>query len=103
MQVKRKMAELDVKFYVIDARAVAEKAGLGKFVNMVMQTVFFQVSGVLPIDKAIGLLKKSIEKAYSRKGPEVCAVAGWIVQLSGCSNWDGDVGSCLRQLRAWRC
>ena len=37
-----------------------------------MQTVFFQLSGVLPIDKAISLLKKSIQKAYSKKGPEVC-------------------------------
>ena len=36
-----------------------------------MQTVFFQLSGVLPINKAIGLLKASIEKAYVNKGPEV--------------------------------
>ena len=36
-----------------------------------LQTGFFQLSGVLPMDKAIGLLKKSVEKAYSKKGPEV--------------------------------
>jgi|LauGreSuBDMM15SN_2_FD.fasta_scaffold146046_1 pyruvate-ferredoxin/flavodoxin oxidoreductase len=40
---------------------------------MVMQTVFFNLSGILPMDKAIGLLKKSIEKAYSKKGPDVVA------------------------------
>lgn len=44
---------------------------------MVMQTVFFQLSGVLPIDKAIKLLKKSIEKAYSKKGPAVGGGVGW--------------------------
>ncbi len=66
--VKKKLAQLKASFYVIDGRAVAENAGLGKHVNMVMQTVFFQLSGVLPMDKAIVLLKKSIEKAYSKKG-----------------------------------
>uniref|UniRef100_A0A7S0RJ95 pyruvate dehydrogenase (NADP(+)) n=2 Tax=Chlamydomonas leiostraca TaxID=1034604 RepID=A0A7S0RJ95_9CHLO len=71
--VKKRMAEVKPEFYVIDARAVAEKTGLGKHINMVMQTVFFQLSGVLPIEKAIALLKKSIEKAYSKKGPEVVA------------------------------
>ena len=67
------MAAMKPDFYVIDGRAVAEAAGLGKHVNMVMQTVFFNLSGVLPMEKAIGLLKKSIEKAYSKKGPEVVA------------------------------
>lgn len=37
------------------------------------QTVFFHLSGVLPMERAIELLKKSITKAYSRKGPEVVA------------------------------
>lgn len=77
-QVKRRMAELQPQFYVIDARAVAEASGLGKHINMVMQTVFFQLSGVLPIDKAIGLLKKSIAKAYGKKGPEVGALLGCV-------------------------
>lgn len=67
------MASIKPDFFVIDGRAVAEAAGLGKHVNMVMQTVFFNLAGILPMDKAIGLLKKSIEKAYSKKGPEVVA------------------------------
>lgn len=75
-QVKRRMAEVKPEFWVIDARKVAEQIGLGKHVNMVMQTVFFQLSGVLPIDKAIALLKTSIAKAYGKKGPEVGAAGG---------------------------
>jgi len=70
-RVKKQLATLRPEFYVVDARAVADKVGLGKFINMVMQTVFFGLSQVLPIDTAIALLKKSIEKAYSRKGPAV--------------------------------
>ena len=38
---------------------------------MIMQAVFFYLSGVMPFEKAISLLKNAIEKAYSRKGPEV--------------------------------
>ena len=76
--------------YVIDAAAVAGKIGLGKRVNMVMQTVFFQLAGVLPIDKAIALLKKSIAKAYSKKGPEVVSMnqVGRVVELT-CWGLDG--------------
>lgn len=81
-KVKRKLAQLQPEFYVIDARAAADKVGLGKFINMVMQTVFFQLSGVLPIDKAIKLLKKSIEKAYSKKGPAVVEKNQKVVDLS---------------------
>ncbi|KAG2495627.1 hypothetical protein HYH03_006227 [Edaphochlamys debaryana] len=72
-KVKKQLASLQPRLYLIDAAAVARASGLGKHVNMVMQTVFFQLSGVLPIDSAIGLLKKSIAKAYERKGPEVVA------------------------------
>ncbi|KAG2483210.1 hypothetical protein HYH03_017908 [Edaphochlamys debaryana] len=72
-KIKKQLALLKPRLYLIDALAVAKASGLGKHVNMVMQTVFFQLSGVLPIDKAIALLKKSITKAYERKGPEVVA------------------------------
>ncbi|EFJ49484.1 pyruvate-ferredoxin oxidoreductase [Volvox carteri f. nagariensis] len=71
--VKKRLAALQPRLYLIDALSVARSSGLGKHVNMVMQTVFFNLSGVLTMDKAIALLKKSISKAYERKGPEVVA------------------------------
>ncbi|KXZ51159.1 hypothetical protein GPECTOR_13g646 [Gonium pectorale] len=72
-KVKRQLAALRPQLHLIDAAAVARSSGLGKHVNMVMQTVFFQLSGVLPMERAVELLKKSIAKAYERKGPEVVA------------------------------
>eukprot|EP00798_Chlamydomonas_sp_ICE-L_P005518 gene5518-4149_t len=69
-KVKRDLARAHPELYVLDALAVAISVGLGKRVNMVMQTVFFQLAGVLPMDRAIPLLKQSIEKAYAKKGPK---------------------------------
>jgi pyruvate-ferredoxin/flavodoxin oxidoreductase len=50
-KVKRQIAALNPQMYVVDARAVADSVGLGKRINMVMQTVFFALSGVVPISK----------------------------------------------------
>eukprot|EP00798_Chlamydomonas_sp_ICE-L_P015524 gene15524-21612_t len=68
-KVKRDIAKSKAQVYVIDALTVAKNVGLGKRVNMVMQ-----LSNVLPIERAITLLKKSIVKAYSKKGPAVVAM-----------------------------
>lgn len=72
-KVKRQIAALKPQMYVVDARAVADSVGLGKRINMVMQTVFFALSGVVPISKAIPMLKESIVKAYGKKGEKVVA------------------------------
>lgn len=69
--VKRDLARKEMRFYVIDARTVARETEMGKFINMIMQTVFFKLSNVLPIEEAINLLKKSVEKMYARKGDEI--------------------------------
>lgn len=61
----------DLKFYVIDAYAVAREAGMGGRINTIMQTCFFAISGVLPRDEAIAKIKGAIEKTYGKKGPEV--------------------------------
>eukprot|EP00741_Cyanophora_paradoxa_P023775 tig00021621_g22964.t1 len=72
--VKRQLHELRARLYIINARAISDSVGLGKRINMVMQTVFFYLSGVLPFERAIALLKKSIEKTYGKKGPEIVAM-----------------------------
>ena len=56
---------------MIDAFAVARDTGMGTRINTVMQTCFFAISGVLPRDEAIAQIKKSIEKTYGKRGPEV--------------------------------
>jgi pyruvate-ferredoxin/flavodoxin oxidoreductase len=60
-----------LRFYVIDAVRVAKDTGMGGRINTIMQTCFFAISGVLPRDRAIELIKKAIEKTYGRKGAEV--------------------------------
>jgi len=69
--VKRDLARKHMKFYVVDARSIAKETGMGGFINMIMQTTFFQLSNVMPIEKAIDLLKKSVVKMYSKKGDAV--------------------------------
>jgi len=69
--LKRTIAEKKLKLYTIDAVRIAGEVGLGNRINMIMQTAFFKLSGVLPIDEAVAHLKKAIEKAYGRKGEKV--------------------------------
>ncbi|MFO7677177.1 MAG: pyruvate:ferredoxin (flavodoxin) oxidoreductase [Thermoplasmatota archaeon] len=69
--LKKTIAEKNLKFYNIDAVEIAEKVGLGGRINMVMQTVFFKLSNVLPIDDAIQYLKDAIEETYGKKGRNV--------------------------------
>lgn len=70
-EMKRYLAENEIKFYIINATDLAEEVGLGGRINMIMQTAFFQLANVLPIDEAIGLLKKEIEKTYGKKGDAI--------------------------------
>jgi len=69
--LKKTIAKNHLKFYTIDAVKIAEDIGLGGRINMIMQTVFFKLSNVLPIDEAIQYLKDAISKTYSKKGQKV--------------------------------
>jgi len=69
--VQRQIIDKKLRFYVIDAYAVAEAANLGRRINTVMQVAFFALSGVLARDVAIERIKSSIEKTYRRKGESI--------------------------------
>ena len=60
-----------IKVFAIDASKIAKSVGLGGRINSVMQTAFFKVSGVVPEQEAIALIKKYVEKQFSRKGKEI--------------------------------
>ncbi len=60
-----------IKFYNIDALKISDAVGLGKRINTVMQVAFFKISGVLPGDEAIRLIKSSIQKTYEKKGEKI--------------------------------
>jgi len=69
--LKKTIAEKKLKFYTIDAVKIAEDIGLGGRINMVMQTAFFKLSKVLPIDDAITYLKEAVEETYGKRGKEI--------------------------------
>jgi pyruvate-ferredoxin/flavodoxin oxidoreductase len=60
-----------IRLHVIDASAVAAEAGMPGRINTIMQTCFFALSGVLPLDEAIDHIKGSISDTYGRKGQQL--------------------------------
>ena len=65
------LIEKNIHLYVIDARKVAEAAGMGRHTNTIMQTCFFAISGVLPRDEAITHIKDAITRTYGKKGEDI--------------------------------
>jgi pyruvate:ferredoxin (flavodoxin) oxidoreductase, homodimeric len=70
-EVQQTVIEKGLKLYVIDAYSVAEKAGVGKRINTVMQTCFFALSGVLPKEEAIPKIKEFVRKSYGKRGEAI--------------------------------
>ena len=69
--MQKTIIDKKVKVYTIDASSIAKDVGLGGRINTVMQTAFFKLSGVLPPDEAIDLIKKAVEKQFKSKGQEI--------------------------------
>ena len=69
--MKRTIARKHLKFFNVDAVAVAQEVGLGGRINMIMQTAFFKLANVIDFDKAVALLKESIKKTYGMKGDKI--------------------------------
>jgi len=69
--VKRYIANNNIKFYIIDALKIASDIGLGNRINMVMQSAFFKLANIIPIEEAAKYLKESIEKTYGKKGQKI--------------------------------
>lgn len=69
--MKREIVQNNISFYVIDAMKIASQIGLGNRINMIMQTVFFRLTKVIPFDDAVTFLKESINKMYGKKGKNI--------------------------------
>ncbi len=69
--VQEQIIDKNLKVYTIDAYAVAGELGLGPRINTIMQTCFFSISGVLPEDEAIVMIKNAIQKTYGKRGEKV--------------------------------
>jgi len=72
-EMQEQILEKQIRFFVIDAYAVAREAGMGGRINTIMQTCFFAISGVLPREDAIAKIKEAIEKTYGKRGAEMVA------------------------------
>ena len=70
-KVQEQLIEKKARFYVIDAYSKATELGLGVRINTIMQAAFFRISGVLPEDQAVGLMKDFAKKTYGYRGEKV--------------------------------
>jgi len=69
--VQKDLINKNAKFYIIDAISLGQALGLGARINMIMQTAFFLISGILTEDEAIKAIKDAIKKTYGKKGDKV--------------------------------
>ncbi len=99
LEVQQRIIDKKLKFFVIDGMAIAEKAGMGGRINTVMQTAFFKISGVLPEDEAVRLIKKYTEKTYARKGADVVANNIAAIDLALSATHEVKVGQATSKLR----
>ena len=70
-QLKRYIAENNIKFYIIDAVKIAQEIGLGGRINMIMQSAFFKLADVIPLETAVKHLKEAVEHSYGKKGQNI--------------------------------
>ncbi|MBQ7515822.1 MAG: pyruvate:ferredoxin (flavodoxin) oxidoreductase [Schwartzia sp.] len=69
--MRRYIAQNDIKFYIINAVRIAQELGLGGRFNMIMQSAFFKLANIIPLDKAVEYLKNSVVESYGNKGQKV--------------------------------
>ena len=69
--VQEQILAKGIDVYAIDAGQIAREVGLAGRINIVLQTCFFAISGVLPRDESIAKIKEAIKKTYGRRGAEV--------------------------------
>ena len=72
-EAKRYIAENNVNVYLIDAIDLAQKVGMGKRTNTVLQSAFFALADILPAEEALQYMKDAATKSYSKKGDAVVA------------------------------
>ena len=70
-KVKRFFAQNDITVYYINATKIAQEIGLGNRTNTILQSAFFRITEVIPVDLAIEQMKKFIVKSYGKKGENV--------------------------------
>ena len=73
-EVQQQIIDKKLKFYVINAIKLGEELGLGARINVIMQTAFFKISNIIPLEQAIAEIKGAIKKSYGKSGDKVVAM-----------------------------
>ncbi len=94
-QVKRYIAENEIKFYTIDGIKIGKEIGLGGRINTVLQSAFFKLAAIIPEERAIELMKAAAKATYGKKGDKIVqmnydaidAGATGVVKIDVPANW----------------
>jgi len=71
VEVQQTIIDKKLKVYVIDATKLAEEIGLGARINVIMQTAFFKISNIIPLETAVESIRTAIKKSYGKAGEKV--------------------------------
>ncbi|MEE1288686.1 MAG: 2-oxoacid:acceptor oxidoreductase family protein, partial [Bacteroidaceae bacterium] len=69
--LKKYFAEKNITVYYINATKIAQEIGLGNRTNTILQSAFFRITEVIPVELAVEQMKKAIVKSYGKKGEDV--------------------------------
>ena len=69
--MKRYIAENDINLYTINGIKIAEEVGLPGRASTILQSAFFTISGIIPVDEAIGYMKEKVVAKFSKKGEAI--------------------------------
>jgi len=73
-QVKRYIAEHNIKFYTIDGISIGKEIGLGGRINTILQSAFFKLANIIPVEEAVKYMKDAATASYSKKGEAIVAM-----------------------------
>lgn len=70
-QVKRYIAQNNIRFYIIDAIQIGKEVGLNNKISTILQAAFFRLANIIPIEEAVRLMKEAAEVSYRKKGDKI--------------------------------
>ncbi|MDE5769037.1 MAG: pyruvate:ferredoxin (flavodoxin) oxidoreductase [Oscillospiraceae bacterium] len=70
-QVKRYIAQNDIKFYTVNGVKLGQETGMGTRINTILQSAFFKLADIIPFEDALQYMKDAAEMSYSKKGHDV--------------------------------
>ncbi|WP_313120259.1 pyruvate:ferredoxin (flavodoxin) oxidoreductase [Proteiniclasticum ruminis] len=70
-KMKQDIAKKNINLYIVDAQSIATEIGLGTRINMIMQSAFFKLANIIPVEDAMTYLKQSVVASYGKKGEKI--------------------------------